>query len=178
MLAAARARTPQIEYVRGDAKVTIAAGPWDAVTAFYCIQYLEPDVVIPLVMRELAPGGTFAIATFPHRHFAETEWAAYFPSLPAIDMARFPSVPALTGAFRRASSIDVEVRDLAVRVEDDPAALIARVEAKFLSSFFLLSDAEFQAGLAAMRRDWRGRPVVSRTTRAAIISGRRAAGVR
>jgi 2-amino-4-hydroxy-6-hydroxymethyldihydropteridine diphosphokinase len=70
MLSAARARGTNVTYVSADANVALPLGPWDVVTAFYCIQYLEPVAWIGRVRDALAPGGTVAVATFPHRHFA------------------------------------------------------------------------------------------------------------
>jgi SAM-dependent methyltransferase/7,8-dihydro-6-hydroxymethylpterin-pyrophosphokinase len=178
MLAVARARDDGAEYVRGDADAALPEGPWDAITAFYCIQYLRPRPWCDRVMHALTPGGTVAVATFPHRHMAEIEFAKFFPSLPAIDMARFPSVQALTGAMTSAGLASVEVRELLVHIEDDPEKLLERVAAKYLSSFFLLPDAEFRSGLQAMRDEWRGLDVVRRTARAVVVSAHRPGGPR
>ena len=163
-------------YVLGDAGAALPDGPFDAITAFYCIQYFDANAFAKHVAAALAPGGTVAIATFPHDHFAQTEFARYFPSLPSIDMARFPSVPALQDALGAAGLAAIETRDVVLALHDDPAALIGRVERKYLSSFFLLPPAEFERGLAQMRRDWNGRRTVPRTARGVIVSARRPDG--
>lgn len=183
MLAAARTREPagdrMIEYVRADANGEMMPGRrYDLVTAFYCVQYIDVAQWSKRVIDLLEPDGAVVVATFPHRHFAETEWARFFPSLAAIDMARFPSVPAIQNMFVKAGFTSIHARDVLVPLEDDPSALIARVEAKYLSSFFLLPDEEFRAGLAAMRERWGGQRGVHRTARGVVISARRRGEVR
>ncbi len=180
MLAAARARASSgdrpIEYVEGDANGSLPPGPFDAVTAFYCVQYLDVAALAGRVRNELRDDGVLALATFPHQHFALTEYAGFFPSLPAIDMARFPSVPAIVNALQAARFVDVAANDVSLSIEDDPATLIGRVERKYLSSFFLLPEREFREGVAQMRRQWQGQAVVRRSARAVVVSGRFRAG--
>ena len=173
MLAAARARTPKadITYVRGDANGALPAGPFDVVTAFYCIQYLDVGPWCRAVKNVLVPGGAVAIATFPHRHFTENAYAIFFPSLPAVDMARFPSIPALRSMLRASGFARTNVYDRVIEIVDEPKALIDRIERKYLSSFYLLPDSEFQAGVAAMRAQWNGLRSVLRIARSAVVAG-------
>jgi len=177
MLAAARSRTSSaggtIEYVEGDANERLPRGPFDAITAFYCVQYLDVAALAQRARREIGAGGVLALATFPHQHFALTEYGRFFPSLPAIDMARFPSVPAIEAALEAARFTAVEAADVTLTIEDDPASLIGRVERRYLSSFFLLPEREFREGVAQMRRQWQGQPIIRRSARAVVVSGRR-----
>lgn len=182
MLAAALSRAQsapaRVHYVRGDANVALPPGPYDAVTAFYCVHYFELHAWCRKVYGVLAPGGVLAIATFPHSHFAETHYARFFPSLAAIDMARFPSIPALKRALAEAGFENVETRESIVATEDEPAALIDRVERKYLSSFYLMSDEEFRSGIEAMREAWLGLDIIARNDRSTVVSGRRPANSR
>jgi len=181
MLAAARERAianptstlPPINYVQGDANESLPAGPFEAITAFYCIHYIDVKPFTGRALSVLSNDGVLAIATFPHRHFAEVIYARYFPSLPAIDMARFPSAQMLAEDLEAAGFEDVALRDIYLVFEDDPQALMTRIERKFLSSFFLIPDDEFRRGLARMREDWRDLSSVRRGVRAMIVSGRR-----
>jgi 2-amino-4-hydroxy-6-hydroxymethyldihydropteridine diphosphokinase len=176
MLSTARSRSiannGTIDYVTGDANRSLPGGPYDAVTAFYCAQYLDAVEFAKRAHAQLGEGGVLAIASFPHRHFAEVLFSRFFPSLAAIDMARFPSVPALKRALQAAKFEDIESKDVTLELEDNAAALIERVEKKYLSSFFLLDDREFREGVAAMRAAWRDTPVVSRIAQAVVVSGR------
>jgi len=184
MLAAARERAaehqaesssplPAIEYLQGDANEALPRGPFDAITAFYCIHYIDVEPFARRALGALDAGGVLSIATFPHRHFAEVIYSRYFPSLPAIDMARFPSAQRLANDLERAGFADVEQRDIHMELEDDPQSLADRIERKFLSSFFLIPDDEFRSGVARMREDWKHTPSVRRSVRAMVVSGAR-----
>lgn len=181
MLAGARQRAsaherditslPPVAYARGDANEALPNGPFDAITAFYSIHYIDVAPFARRALDALAKGGVLAIATFPHRHFAEVLYARYFPSLPAIDMARFPSAQALARDLERAGFTRVESRDVHMELDDDPQTLLARIERKFLSSFFLVPDEEFRLGVARMREDWSGMSSIKRVVRAMVVSG-------
>lgn len=183
MLAAARERaaarqeassstSPAVEYLHGDANEALPRGPFDAITAFYCIHYIDVEPFARRARGVLDTDGVLSIATFPHRHFAEVIYARYFPSLPAIDMARFPSAQRLANELDRAGFADVEHRDIHMELEDDPQGLADRIERKFLSSFFLIPDDEFRRGVARMREDWKHVSSVRRSARAMVVSGR------
>jgi 2-amino-4-hydroxy-6-hydroxymethyldihydropteridine diphosphokinase len=174
MLAAARDHEPDaaIHYMDGDANESLPHGPFDGITAFYSIQYLDVRRFLANAASRLSDGGVLAVATFPHRHFAETEYGRFFPSLPAIDMARFPSVPALERALRDAGFDDITLREGVLSISDDPRSLIERVERRYLSSFFLLPEAEFRSGLQHLRDAWLPQKDVRRTARFVVVSGR------
>jgi 2-amino-4-hydroxy-6-hydroxymethyldihydropteridine diphosphokinase len=182
MLRAARESPHQtartIDYVRGDANHALPAGAYDVISAFYCVQYLAGDSWLRLARESLGPGGVLVIATFPHKHFAEIELARFFPSLPSIDMARFPSTPVLEHALASTGFEEVTARERLIEIEDETKAFIERVARKYLSSFYLLPDDEFAAGLQAMRTAWRDRQTIVRTARTVAVSGRRGRGQR
>jgi len=176
MLAAAR-ETPApangtVRYEQGDADSELPPGPYDAATLFFSIQYLALEEFLPKLREALAPGGAVAIATFPHRHFIETEHARFFPSIPRIDMARFPSVPALTKRLRACGFDSVTSCDVVAQEESSTKDLIARTERRYLSTFHLIPQHEFEAGLKAMRAAYAGVPSVRRTIRAVVVSAR------
>jgi len=182
MLTAARSRAADaggtMTFVEGDANGSLPRGPFDAITAFYCVQYLDVIALARRARREMGEGGVLALATFPHQHFALTDYGRFFPSLPAIDMARFPSVPAIQAALEAAQLSDITAADVTLSIEDDPASLIGRVERRYLSSFFLLPEREFRDGVAQMRREWQGQAVVRRSARAVVVSGRLPTGAK
>jgi 2-amino-4-hydroxy-6-hydroxymethyldihydropteridine diphosphokinase len=160
------------EYVRVDANVGLPEGTFDAVTAFYAVQYLELGELCTRVKSALVPGGVFTVATFPHRHFVESEFARYFPSMAAIDLARFPSQQRLEAELQLAGFDDVRTSALVMELRDPPESLLARVEQKYLSSFHLLGEREFNEGVAAMRADWHDLKEVIRSARSIVVSGR------
>jgi len=159
-------------YVRGDATAALPGPKYDAVTAFYAVQYLEIAALSKRAKYALAPGGVFAVATFPHRHFVESEFARYFPSMAAIDLARFPSQQRVEAALREAGFENVQTATIVMELRDRPGPLLERVEQKYLSSFHLLGEREFRDGVAAMRSDWRESKEVIRSARLILVSGR------
>ena len=103
--------------------------------------------------RVLRPDGRLAIGTFHPLHFERYWLKEFFPSLEAIDKARFPSPPELdVGAdrgrlpARRAAPAD------ATRV-GRRATAIERVRGRFISPLQLLDEAELEEGLARMESE-------------------------
>lgn len=160
------------EYVAGDANLALPDAQFDLVTSFYAVQYLVIRPLFERVRRALKSGGAFALATFPHRHFVESEFARYFPSMAAIDLARFPSQQHVQAELRLAGFDDIRTASIAMELHDPPGPLLERVEQKYLSSFHLLGEREFRDGVAAMRADWRGLKEVIRSARSIVVSGR------
>ena len=158
-------------YVRGDADEDLPGADYDAITSFYALQYLNVRAFCRRALGALATSGRLVLASFPHRHFAESEFARFFPSMVSLDLARFPSRQRLEHAFRDAGFLSVRSAFIALELHDAPDLLIAKVERKYLSSFHLLSDVEFRNGLAAMREAWRRAGDVRRTAHAMVVSG-------
>jgi hypothetical protein len=113
------------------------------------------------------------LASFPHRHFAESEFARFFPSMVAFDLARFPSRQRLEAELTAAGFASVSAEMLVVEIEDRAETVVAKVERKYLSSFHLLSDEEFHRGLAAMREAWPSGSTVRRAAHAMVVRGTR-----
>jgi len=172
-VAATEGAKQTVRYLRSDANKRLPEGQWDALTFFFSAQYMAFDQPFwRRVRAALKPSGIVAFATFAHRHFIETELTRFFPSIPRIDLARFPSIPSLRRSLQ-ANGFD-DVRDYEVENHDDipPAVLIGRVERKYLSSLHLLEPAEYEAGLARMRSELHGMPSLQRTLRATVVTAR------
>jgi 2-amino-4-hydroxy-6-hydroxymethyldihydropteridine diphosphokinase len=161
------------EYVRGDANVALPGSNFNAITVFYALQYLRVPIFCRVAAAALAPGGTLAIASFPHRHFAESEFARFFPSMVAFDLARFPSRQQLEADFVRAGFASVRAAMIEREMHDRAEVVVDKVERKYLSSFHLLPDDEFRRGLAAMRKAWLPGEDVHRTAHAMVVWGTR-----
>lgn len=76
-----------------------------------------------------------------------------FPSLLAIDRARFPPIPEIVAGLRAAGFVEVssEVRHYRRVVSVDQE--IERVRRKYISTFDLLPPGEFERGLAFLERE-------------------------
>ena len=156
-------------YVRGDANVSLPGQHYEAITSFYALQYLNVSTFARLALQALAPGGTLVLASFPHRHFAESEFARFFPSMVALDLARFPSRQRLEAELTGAGFASVSATMIVIEIDDRAETVVGKVERKYLSSFHLLSDDEFQRGVAAMREAWPPGTMVRRTAHAMVV---------
>ena len=102
--------------------------------------------------RVLEPGGRFAVATFDPSYFDGFWLNELFPSMERIDRARFP-----TGrrARRPSSPGSREVR--LTRLSQTRLAgardALERIRGKHISTFDLISDEEYEAGLARAERE-------------------------
>jgi len=102
--------------------------------------------------RVLSPDGRFAVATFDPSHFDAFWLNELFPSMEAADLARFPTAPELEETLREAG---FEPRLLRISQRGSLARDVAleRIRGKHISTFDLISDEEYEAGLARAERE-------------------------
>lgn len=105
------------------------------------------------LFRVLAPAGRALVSTFRPEHFDGLWLASLFPSLEAIDRARFPDPAVLTAELRSAGFGEVRRRDLAQRVEMTRAAALERLRGGYISTLRLLPRDEYRAGLERAERE-------------------------
>ncbi len=98
--------------------------------------------------RVLAPEGRLAVATFDPAYFDQFWLNELFPSMEAADRARFPSGDELAAELRAADFADVRLRRLSQRGSLDRETALERIRGKHISTFDLISDEEYEAGLA------------------------------
>jgi SAM-dependent methyltransferase len=174
MLAAARATPhdgPAIEYVEADANVALPPRRYDAILFFLSIHYMtRNDAFWGRVRAALRGHGRIAIATFPHLHIIENELTKFFPSIPRVDLPRFPAIPALVRALREHGFNDVELREVTSEESAAAETLMERVERRYVSSLYLIDADEFERGIALMRASFSGGGVLRRTVRASVVS--------
>mgnify|MGYP001328663399 CR=1 FL=1 len=179
MLTTARASVPAglaetLHYVQADANLGLPKEEFDVVAFFMSIQYMSlKDAFFQSLREALTSGGMVTIVTLPHRHFIENEFLTrYFPSIPRIDLARFPSIPELERLLREHGFGDISTRDVIDESEGNGDELISKVQRKYVSTLHLLESAEFERGLAAMRADMSGGKRVRRHMSAAVVCAR------
>jgi ubiquinone/menaquinone biosynthesis C-methylase UbiE len=158
MLARARARLPGAALVRGRAEsLPFASGRFGAVVCVYVIHHLdEPARFVAEAARVLGDRGTLSVlALAPHD--GQDSWYLYdhFDGMREADCARYPPTSSIQAWMAAAGLIDIGV-EIAARIQgmaqgasvfDDP--VLTRHGTCQLS---LLGDAEFERGLARIRR--------------------------
>jgi ubiquinone/menaquinone biosynthesis C-methylase UbiE len=130
-------------------------GWFDAVTLRLVVHTLgaaRPDALREAA-RVLAPGGRIFIWTFAPEHFSGYYLAPYLPSLPELDLARFPDPGLLEDELRAAGFGEVEQRVLVQEGSIGRAEAAARVRAGYISTVHLLPEAEVAAAVEQLERE-------------------------
>ena len=149
MLAVARSRVPSsVGLKQGRAEdLPFRDGWFDRVVYSLVIHLVDRPLALVEAARVLVPDGRVVIATFAHRHF-DRYWAGhFFPSLAAIDKARFPSESELTSELAAAGFDDVRAEPLYAREEVDRDTALERLRGRHISTFDLLDPDEVRQGI-------------------------------
>jgi SAM-dependent methyltransferase len=150
-------------------------GWFDAVHT-HLVLHLVGDVpaAVAEMARVLQPGGRVAVGTFAPEHFREFFLNPYFPSIPAIDLARFPDPDVLCGDMRAAGFTDAAVERFDQPVTAAAADVLERARGRYISTLRLLGEDEYASGFARLEADVAaGRDAFSYTLRWALVSARR-----
>lgn len=121
----------------------------------------------PAALREMArvlgPGGRAAVVTFSPTHFDRFHLNPWFPSIAAIDRTRFPDPAEVAGGLRAAGLVGARIDDVRQTVQLEPADVLERVRARYISTLHLLDEAEYRAGLKRLEHDLSGRALPVQT---------------
>jgi SAM-dependent methyltransferase len=154
MVAEARARLPrgaQAKVAEAEA-LPFKDGWFDRAIMRLVVHHLDRPTAFAELRRVLAGDGRLVIATLEPASFA-AHWAApFFPSLPAIDAARFPDEDTLRTELRAAGFGAVETwrhDQTRTRTRDH---VLAQLRGRHISTFELLPAAELEAGVALAER--------------------------
>jgi SAM-dependent methyltransferase len=103
--------------------------------------------------RVLRADGRLAIGTFHPLHFERYWLKEFFPSLEAIDKARFPTPEELDSGLHAAGFDRVEHHRLTQTASVSRETAIERVRNRFISPLQLIDGAELEAGIARMEAE-------------------------
>jgi ubiquinone/menaquinone biosynthesis C-methylase UbiE len=178
MLAAARARpgASGVGWRRAEAdRLPFKDGWFDAAHAHLVLHLLDDrTAAIGEVRRVLAPAARVAIVTFAPEHFRDFFLNPYFPSIPALDLARFPDPDELCEDLTRAGFAAAAVQRIDQDVTADATDVLDRVRGRYISTLRLLDPDEYDAGLARLEADVAaGAERFAYTLRWALVSARR-----
>jgi ubiquinone/menaquinone biosynthesis C-methylase UbiE len=123
-------------------------GWFDAAVTRMAVHLFDRPRAFAEIERILSPAGRFAIATRAPDELAQNWLREYFPSVPALDVARFPDEAALRGDVAAAGfgAVHVERVDQKASITRDRALEVIR--AKAYSTLELLPPEEYERGLA------------------------------
>lgn len=147
MVERARALGVNARQARGEA-LPFKEGWFDAVVTRMAIHLLDRPRAFAQDARVLAPQGRFVIASEDPAGFEDVWFARFFPSVPELDRARFPSAEALRAELTAAGLPAVRIERLRQRRTTSRERALDVIRSRAFSTFDLLSPAEYTAGLA------------------------------
>jgi SAM-dependent methyltransferase len=155
MLDVARAQTGAgIGFRRAEAEaLPFRAGWFERVVMRLVVHLLDRPRALGEARRVLAAPGRLAIATFDPSHFDRFWLNALFPSLEAIDRERFPTPETLRPELAGAGFAAVSVTPLRQAGTLDRETALAKIRGRHISTFDLLGEEEYSAGLERAERE-------------------------
>ncbi len=149
MAALARERISTVKVAPAE-QLPFKDGWFERAVMVLVIHLLDRPQAFAEAHRVLGAAGRLAVATFDHAHFERYWLNRFFPSLEAIDRARFPEPPVLQEELESAGFSSVQLTPLSQRAEIDLEEALERVRGRFISPLQLLDEHELEAGLERM----------------------------
>ena len=152
MLEVARSRVGSAGLKLGSAEqLPFKDGWFERATMWLVAHLVDQPRAFAEVARVLEPDGRFAVATFDPSYFDAFWLNELFPSMERIDRKRFPTADELTAEL--AGFGEVRLTRLSQTGSLGRADALERIRGKHISTFDLISDDEYEAGLARAERE-------------------------
>lgn len=157
MLQVARAKLPRGAFKAAPAeRLPFKDGWFDRVVFTLVVHLVDRPAAFAEARRVLAPGGRIVIATFEPGHFGRYYLNRYFPSVAAIDEARFPDAERLRDELGAAGFSAPRIVPLHQEATADRDSILNRIRSRHISTLQLLDEAEYTCGLARAERELPG----------------------
>jgi ubiquinone/menaquinone biosynthesis C-methylase UbiE len=151
MIEAARREAPEVGDLRAGLaeELPFAGASFDAVLMRMVVQHLDRPRAFAEARRVLRPAGRLAITSTDPALFPTYWTAPYFPSYERIERARFPAGEMLRDELAGAGFAGIRVVPFALRRRFSREEALAKLRGRAFSTFALMTDEEYEAGLAA-----------------------------
>jgi SAM-dependent methyltransferase len=152
MAALARDRISTVKVAPAE-KLPFKDGWFERAVMVLVIHLVDRPQAFAEAHRVLGSDGRLVVATFDPAHFERYWLNRFFPSLEAIDRARFPEPPALRVELEAAGFSPVRLTALSQRAEISREEALERVRGRFISPLQLLDEEELESGLERMEAE-------------------------
>jgi SAM-dependent methyltransferase len=154
MLAVAKRQAPGARFKLARAEALPFKDGWfERAVARLVVHVLDRPRAFAEVQRVLAPGGRFVVATLDPSHFDAWWLNRFFPSLAAIDRARFPTAEGLEAELAHAGFAAVRVTPLSQGATISRETALKKIAGRHISTFDLLDEREYEEGRARAARE-------------------------
>lgn len=145
---------PRVVYREGSAEaIPTAAGEFDCAFLSMIIHHVSDLAACARELhRVLRPAGLVFIRNVFSGRLDRIRHYEFFPSARAIDEVRLPTVERVRAAFAAAGFELMALDPIEQEIDASLSAHYERLKLRALSTLELISDAEFEAGLARLRR--------------------------
>jgi SAM-dependent methyltransferase len=151
----ARRRISTVKLAPGEA-LPFRAAWFERAVMRLVVHLLDRDRALPELRRVLAAGGRAVIATFDPSHFDGFWLSHFFPTLEAIDRARFPDPAGLEAELQTAGFASTRTVRLSQRHELTRQMALERIRGRHISTFDLLEADEIRTGTERAERELGG----------------------
>ena len=149
MLSQAQAKPTRARFKEGRAESLPFKDAWfERAVVRLAVHLLSREDAFEEIARVLAPGGRLVIATFEPEHFEGYWLNRFFPSLAAIDRARFPDQATLVRELEHSGFTGVRVSPFGQAATAARTDVLERIRGRYISTLRLIDESEYQAGLA------------------------------
>jgi SAM-dependent methyltransferase len=143
--------------------------PFDAVIGSYVIHHIKNRMDLIRECFRILNNGALILLTSSHAQIENLHPVIkeFFPSLIEMDKKRFPEISKLDHLFESAGFTDIRHEELVISKIPIDTIYLDKVKNKFVSTFLLLPENEFMAGVEKLERfikkntepvyrEWRG----------------------
>ena len=176
MIRKAKAKSIRARWVVADAHhIPFAAEAFDFAFGVLVLHHLAD---LERVFREcyrVLRTGYAAFATAPHSFIEAHPMNEYFPSFAAIDKGRFQPVEEVREALSRSGFTETGVEYTTAAPQRIDSEYVKKIEGKFISTYALIPEDEFDRGLSRLRADVaeRGRLDAALAWESAVVWGKK-----
>jgi ubiquinone/menaquinone biosynthesis C-methylase UbiE len=154
MLDVARRNAPEATFKLGRAEsLPFKDGWFERAVMWLSAHLVDRSVAFAEVRRVLGADGRFAVATFDPSYFDVFWLNTFFPSMEAVDRARFPTAEGLEAELGGAGFAEVRLIRLSQNASHPREEGLARIRKGHISTFDLISREEYEEGLARAERE-------------------------